>query len=75
MAGIPMLLALIGVVAVIVLVIALVVMLAKRKSVDPYGISGAPPGPAPGWYPNPHDPNSLRYFDGQVWTSSTQPRS
>lgn len=23
---------------------------------------------APGWYPDPHEPGSLRYFDGQVWT-------
>jgi Protein of unknown function (DUF2510) len=22
----------------------------------------------PGWYPNPHDPTTLRYYDGQQWT-------
>lgn len=31
-------------------------------------------GPAPGWYPDPRDPHLMRYFDGRVWTSSTQPR-
>jgi hypothetical protein len=31
-------------------------------------------GPAPGWYPDPQNPAVLRYFDGRVWTSSTQPR-
>jgi hypothetical protein len=30
---------------------------------------------APGWYPDPQYPNMMRYFDGRVWTSSTQPRS
>jgi len=23
---------------------------------------------AAGWYPDPHEPGTLRYFDGQVWT-------
>jgi disulfide bond formation protein DsbB len=30
---------------------------------------------APGWYPDPQYPNMVRYFDGRVWTPSTQPRS
>ncbi len=30
---------------------------------------------APGWYPDPQYPNMMRYFDGRVWTSSTQLRS
>jgi hypothetical protein len=32
-------------------------------------------GLAPGWYPDQNDPNSMRYFDGRVWTSSTAPRN
>ena len=36
-------------------------------------LSGAPTGPAPGWYPDPNDARLIRYFDGRVWTSSTQP--
>jgi negative regulator of sigma E activity len=32
-------------------------------------------GLAPGWYPDQNDPNSVRYFDGRVWTSATQPRN
>ena len=27
----------------------------------------------PGWYPDPHDPVWLRYFDGQQWTNDRQP--
>jgi hypothetical protein len=29
---------------------------------------------APGWYRNPDDPRSLRYWDGRVWTSRARPR-
>jgi len=32
-------------------------------------------GLAPGWYPDQNDPNLMRYFDGRVWTSQTQPRN
>jgi hypothetical protein len=31
-------------------------------------------GLAPGWYPDQNDPNSMRYYDGRVWTSQTEPR-
>jgi hypothetical protein len=31
-------------------------------------------GLAPGWYPDQNDPDSMRYFDGRVWTSQTEPR-
>ncbi|MFL6081888.1 MAG: DUF2510 domain-containing protein [Mycobacterium sp.] len=31
-------------------------------------------GLTPGWYPDQNDPNSMRYFDGRVWTSQTEPR-
>ncbi len=29
---------------------------------------------APGWYDDPQDPNSSRYFDGQQWTEQRQPK-
>ena len=29
-------------------------------------------GLAPGWYPDQNDPNSTRYFDGEVWTTATR---
>jgi hypothetical protein len=32
-------------------------------------------GLAPGWYPDQNDPNSSRYFDGQMWTTATRPPS
>ncbi|MDT5174735.1 MAG: hypothetical protein QOG37_1986 [Mycobacterium sp.] len=35
--------------------------------------SPSPPGAA-GWYPDANDLASLRYFDGQSWTSDTKPR-
>gem|GEM_PF-7057800 len=28
----------------------------------------------PNWYPDPDDPELLRYFDGQSWTGATRPR-
>lgn len=64
---------LIVIVIAIVAVIVLAVMSVKRKSLDSHGIPGVPTGPPPGWYPDPNDPNYVRYFDGQAWTESTQP--
>lgn len=29
--------------------------------------------PGPGWHPDPEGHNQLRYWDGQQWTSATQP--
>lgn len=27
----------------------------------------------PGWYPDPHAPQRLRWYDGHQWTSHSQP--
>ena len=35
-------------------------------------MSETPTGP--GWYEDPDDPQLLRYYDGIVWTSHTNPR-
>jgi hypothetical protein len=32
------------------------------------------PPTTPGWYPNPDDPRSLRYWDGGHWTGRSRPR-
>jgi hypothetical protein len=32
-------------------------------------------GLSPGWYPDQNDSNLMRYYDGRVWTSQTQPRN
>lgn len=34
----------------------------------------ATPSSGPAWHPDPTDPGSLRYWDGQSWTSHTSPR-
>ncbi len=31
--------------------------------------------PAPGWYPDPAGPDSIRYWDGAAWTDRVQPKS
>jgi hypothetical protein len=46
----------------------------NKKTAQPFLGPGISPVTAPGWYPDPADPNLCRYFDGRVWTSSTQPR-
>jgi MFS superfamily sulfate permease-like transporter len=61
------------IVAVIVGFVVLIVRLVKPKSVHSQGVPGTPTTPAPGWYPDPNDSSLMRYFDGRVWTSSTQP--
>jgi hypothetical protein len=53
--------------------VVLIVRLTKPKSVNPSGVPGVPTATAPGWYPDPNDSSLVRYFDGRVWTSSTQP--
>jgi len=37
--------------------------------------STATSGLAPGWYPGQNESNLMRYYDGRVWTSQTQPRN
>lgn len=73
----PGFLAVFGVIpAAIVGCVVLIPKLTKPKSVNRYNTPGAAPtGRAPGWYPDQNDPSLLRYFDGRMWTSSTQPRS
>jgi hypothetical protein len=55
-------------------IVGLIVKFAKPISVNPLGVAGAATAGAPGWYPDPNDAGLVRYFDGRVWTSSTQPR-
>ena len=31
--------------------------------------------PAPGWYPDPHVPQQMRWWDGQAWTEDTYERT
>ncbi|MBE1550807.1 cytoskeletal protein RodZ [Mycobacterium sp. OAS707] len=69
----------------IVIVIIAVVVWAVRMALAPreprtYAeppVVRQPPatsGLAPGWYPDQNDPDSMRYFDGRVWTAQTEPR-
>jgi hypothetical protein len=67
-------LALVGVIAIIVGFVLLIMRLAKSKSVNSQGVPGTLTAPAAGWYPDPNDSSIIRYFDGQVWTSFTQPQ-
>lgn len=51
--------------------VALVVRLTKSPESQPY-VPHAWQSTA-GWYPDPLNPNVLRYFDGQNWTQATKP--
>lgn len=48
-------------------IVAGMVLLVKAKSKP-----GSQPAAAPNWYPDPVDPELLRYFDGQSWTGATR---
>lgn len=52
--------------------ILLIVRLSDSSEPEPYVPHGWQPTTPPGWYPDTSDPNMLRYFDGQQWTSSTR---
>ncbi len=67
------LLALIGFIAIIVGLVLLIRRSAKPKSTKPQAVAGGPTAAAAGWYRDPNDAAMIRYFDGQVWTSFTQP--
>lgn len=45
----------------------------RRKA--PIPTVGAAPETAGGWYPDPDDPDQLRWWDGTQWTENRQPRS
>jgi hypothetical protein len=55
-------------------VVNTVVMLVKSGSKPKTGPPSQQAAVAPGWYPDPNDPNLMRYFDGRDWTSATAPR-
>ena len=37
-------------------------------------MTGTAESPGPGWYDDPNDPNTRRYWDGQAWTDSRTPK-
>ncbi len=43
---------------------------APAPALTPQGGAGAP---KPGWFADPQDPATLRWWDGQAWTARTQP--
>ena len=70
---------------IVIVVIAVVVWAVRmalaprepRTYAEPPVVQQQPPatrGLAPGWYPDQNDPDSMRYFDGRVWTAQTEPR-
>ncbi|MDT5347977.1 MAG: hypothetical protein QOH91_1264 [Mycobacterium sp.] len=68
-AGLPFLL--IGVFGAVVSGIVRVALPKSARPIQPP--VGWPTGAAPGWYPDPQNGSMLRYFDGRMWTLSTQP--
>lgn len=58
-------------------IVLLMKVVSKSNKAHPYSqrADGLPASTAPGWYPDPNQPDLMRYFDGQVWTSSTQSRN
>lgn len=53
--------------AVVAGIVAGIILLVKAKSKP----ASQPPS-APDWYPDPADPELLRYFDGHSWTEATR---
>lgn len=63
-----------GVVAGIIVVLVRLTQSPKSPKSQPYVPHSWQPASTPGWYPDHNDPNVLRYFDGQTWTSTTKTR-
>lgn len=60
---------------IVALVVNVVVLMAKSGSKPKTGqLLTQQAATPPGWYPDPNDPNRVRYFDGRDWTSQTVPR-
>lgn len=72
-----LLLIVVGVVAVGVIAGFIVLMVRRTDSSqsEPYVPHAWQPVHPPGWYPDPSNPNLMRYFDGRQWTSATGERS
>ena len=77
-------------VLIVILIVVAVVMIARAvlapRADEPYREPpvvqqpvvqqpAATSGLAPGWYPDQNESNLVRYYDGRVWTSQTQPRN
>lgn len=52
--------------------ILLIVRLVDSSESEPYVPHAWQSMTPPGWYPDISDPNMLRFFDGQQWTSATR---
>jgi hypothetical protein len=61
------------IVSVVGAVVCGIVVLVNRER-PPRPSTTSPMGLLAGWYPDQVDPDLLRYFDGQLWTSGTAPR-
>lgn len=60
--------------AVVIVVQAVIVLIRTGPAPKAAQPPARPAAVAPGWYPDPNDPNMMRYFDGRNWTSETTPR-
>jgi hypothetical protein len=61
----------------LVVIIVLYLARKRRQQASQFGQDTAESGPqtpaTAGWYPDQNDSTSMRYFDGQFWTSQTRP--
>jgi hypothetical protein len=72
---IPIILVVVLVWAVVKIVQALSRPKATRQNDPPVHVVAPATDLTPGWYPDQHDLNLMRYFDGRAWTTATQPRN